>query len=159
MLVLHPKAHVLEHRERVREVDRPAEVEELEAERAGIGPGGPEEVHRERPAGWSAIPRTGFGSGRRRWPGSVPFPHAPAHERLGEVDVPEGSLGAVATPVARAEGRLVPAPERGPRLRAEPLVEHPGKRRSPLGPSARDSPSPVVAMAPSSFRVGACRES
>ena len=105
VLVLDPQAHVLEHREGVREVHRPPEVEELEAERARIGPGGPEEVRREGAAGRPAVPRRGA---RRRGRGRAAAPPA---EPLDEPDVPERPVRAVAAPVARTEHRLVPAPE------------------------------------------------
>ena len=141
MLVLHPKAHVLEHRERVREVHRPAEVEELEAERAGIGPGGPEEVHRERTAGRPPVLGPVLRPGHRRRRRPLPLA-SPAHERLGQLDVAESPVRAVPAAVTGTEHRLVAVLERGPRLRAEPLGKHPRKRPAPFRRHARRSPVP-----------------
>ena len=126
VLVLDPKAHVLEHREGVREVDRPPEVKELEAEGARVRPGRAEEVHREGAAGRRALSRRGGGG--RRAPASLVVP---PHEGHGELDVPEGHLRAVAAAVARAEHRHVPAAERGPGLRTEAFSEQPGERLAP----------------------------
>ena len=149
VLVLDPKAHVLEHREGVREVDRPPEVEELEAEGAGVRPGRAEEVHREGAAGRRALPtrvpgrrrpgpRPDLRPGRRPGRGApgVPLPG----ERDGELDVTKAPLGAVAAAVPRAERRHVPAPERGPRLRPEALDEHPGERPAPPRRRLRGGP-------------------
>ena len=158
VLVLHPKAHVLEHRERVREVDGAAEVEELEAERAGIGPGGPEEIHRKGPPGRTPalgpVPRPG-----RRRPRRPLLPASPAHERLGELDVAEGPVGAVPAAVAGSEHRLVAAAEGRPHLRPMPLGEHPGERPAPTPRRGRGSPVPGGGHGPSSSRVDARRAS
>ena len=136
VLVLHPQAHVLEHREGVREVDRPPEVEELEAERARVRPGRAEEVHREEPPRRAALLRA------RRRRGRLRLAAAPPGELLGQLDVPQGRLGAVPAAIAGAEHRLVPAPERRRGLRPEPLGEHPGERRAPSPRRARGAPVP-----------------
>ena len=138
VLVLDPKAHVLEHREGVREVDRPPEVKELEAKGAAVRPGRAEEVHREGAAGRRALPRRGGGGGGRPAPASL----VPPRERHGELDVPQGHLRAVAAAVARAEHRHVPAAERGPGIRAEALAEHPDERPAPSRRRLRGAPVP-----------------
>ena len=155
VLVLHPEAHVLEHRERVREVHRATEVEELEAEGAGVGAGGPAEVHREGSPGGAPVPATGGGGGGRRGPHPLAAAPVPAlDERLGELDVAQGPVRAVPAAVAGPEHRLVAAPKRGPRLRPEPLREQPGERASPLGRRTRDPPAPGGGHGPPPPRPG-----
>ena len=103
VLVFDPDPHVLEHGKRVREVHRPPEVKELEAEEPGIGTGRPEKVRRERAARRLTILRRGARRYRHR--------ASPPDERLGDLDVPKGGVRTVPATVPRAEHPLVAAPE------------------------------------------------
>ena len=143
VLVLDPKTHVLEHGKRVREVHRPPEVEELEAERArnrrraaGGGPsrGGYAAARRLAPR-----PAVRAAASPRRPAGKAPrqarCPAGPQRDRTGR-DTPSrtparSGCGAKTPPAPRTARR---ASGRAPRAIVRPQSRLPLPRQWPWPP-------------------------